>query len=276
MKKTKLLSMMVILALVMALFIGCQGSPVDKAGEGDGGQGAAVPQEEQVELIISAAASLKDTMEEIGQIYEEKHDNTTLTFTFDGSGTLQQQIEQGAPVDVFLSAALKQMNALKEKDLLQNDTIIELLENKVVLITPKDGENINDFKDLTEDSIKKIAFGEPSSVPVGQYTEEITNFLGIKEAIQPKVVYAKNVREVLTWVETGNADVGVVYATDAQISDKIVVRAEAPADSHKPVIYPAAVIKSSEEQEEAKAFLEFLKNDEAKAVFEKHGFSMID
>lgn len=270
--KKQTLFLMVMLAVVLVLAVGCQNPATTTEGHGKNSDQSGEP----VELTISAAASLKDVMGELQEIYKKVAPEITLTFTFDSSGTLQQQIEQGAPVDVFLSAALKQMNTLQEKGLLLDDTITELLENKVVLIAPKDQDTVSDFQDLAGEDVKAIAFGEPSSVPVGQYTEEIINYLGIKDVVAPKVVYAKNVREVLAWVETGNADVGVVYATDAQISDKIVVVAEAPANSHQPVIYPAAVIKDSKRQEEAIAFLAFLKGDEAGAIFEKYGFSMVN
>lgn len=259
------------IGLVLMLFSGILAGCTQGNGPGDGN-----PSEKQkTELIIAAASSLKDAMEELKGLYEAQETGVTLTFTFDSSGTLQQQIEQGAPVDLFVSAAMKQMSALKEKGLIVEESMVELLENKVVLICAEGITGITSFEDLAKDSVEKIALGEPSSVPVGQYAEEILSNLGIQEAIQPKVVYGKNVREVLSWVETGNAEVGVVYATDAKISDKVVTVTEAPQGSHSPVIYPAAVMKASENQEVAQAFLKFLLTEEAEGVFEKYGYSMV-
>jgi len=268
----RIVNLLLTLMLLGALVTGCtQPAGPANSGEGDNPQ---PPQE--IELIVSAAASLKDTMGELQERYKTQAPEVTLTFTFDSSGTLQQQIEQGAPVDLFISAAMKQMNALKDKGLIVDESMVALLENKVVLIRGEGIEGVTSFEDLTNEGIGKIAFGEPSSVPVGQYTEEITSYLGIQETIQPKVVYGKNVREVLTWVETGNADVGVVYATDAEISDKIVTVAAAPEGSHSPVIYPAAVIQASENKEATQAFLDFLSSDEARGIFEKYGFTMVE
>ncbi|OPX42395.1 molybdate-binding periplasmic protein precursor [Ruminiclostridium hungatei] len=229
-----------------------------------------------VELLVSAAASLKDSLAEIKTLYEGKNTNVKLTFTFGSSGALQQQIENGAQVDVFVSAATKQMDALKDKGLLLDETRREFLQNDVVLIVPKDSAAVTDFKDLTSDKVKHIGLGEPKGVPVGQYAEEVLTKLGLLDKIKDKVVYGNDVKEVLTWVETGNADAGIVYSTDAKISDKVKVAASAPKDSHKAVLYPAAVIKDSKNAEAAKAFTEFLYSKEAKPVFEKYGFIFID
>jgi len=229
-----------------------------------------------VELLVSAAASLKDSLAEIETLYEGKNTNVKLTFTFGSSGALQQQIENGAQVDVFVSAATKQMDALKDKGLLLDETRREFLQNEVVLIVPKDSAEVTDFKDLTSDKVKHIGLGEPKGVPVGQYAEEVLTKLGLLDKIKDKVVYGNDVKEVLTWVETGNADAGIVYSTDAKISDKVKVAASAPKDSHKAVLYPAAVIKNSKNTEAAKAFTEFLYSKEAKPVFEKYGFIFID
>jgi len=227
-----------------------------------------------VALTISAAASLKDSMNEIKQLYEAKNTNVKLTFNFGSSGTLQQQIEQGAEVDIFMSAAAKQMDALESKDLIIKDTRKNLLLNDVVLIVPKDNSTIISFDDLTTDKAKIIALGEPKTVPAGQYAEEVFTKLGMLDKIKSKAVYAKDVTEVLTWVETGNADAGIVYTTDAKTSNKVKVIATAPSDSHKPVVYPAAIIKASKKTDASKAFMSFLSDAKAKAVFEKYGFKI--
>ncbi len=229
-----------------------------------------------VALTVAAAASLKDAMEEIKIAYAKEKSNVTLTYTFGSSGSLQQQIEQGAEVDVFLSAATKQMDALKDKDLIMEDTRKNFLENKIVLVVPKDSSSVADFNDLATDKVKQIGLGEPKSVPVGQYAEQVLTKLNILDSIKKKVVYGKDVKEVLTWVETGNADAGIVYETDAKVSDKVKIVAKAPEGSTSPVYYPAAVIKASKNPEEAKAFVNYLYSSEAKPVFEKYGFVFIE
>ncbi|WP_333617100.1 molybdate ABC transporter substrate-binding protein, partial [Acinetobacter variabilis] len=137
--------------------------------------------------------------------------------------------------------------------------------------TAKDNTNIKDCSDLTSDSVKKVALGETKSVPVGQYSEEALKKLGIFDKIQGKTVYAKDVKEVLAWVETGNADVGMVYATDAKVSDKVKVVKEAEEGSYTKAIYPVAVLKDSKNVDAAKAFVDFISSDSGKAIFEKYG-----
>lgn len=233
-------------------------------------------QAKPLELTVSAAASMQDAMKAAGETYTKENLNTTLNYNFGSSGTLQQQIEQGAPVDIFISAAEKQMNALEEKDLLLEGTRKDLLKNEVVLIVPNNGNapDISDFKDLADSKIQRFSIGEPESVPAGQYGKEVLISLKIYDQLQPKTVFAKDVRQVLSYVETGNVDAGIVYATDAKISDKVKVVTTAPADTHKPIIYPVAVIKDSKNPEAAKEFVEFLSSDEAQAVFEEYGFSL--
>ncbi|MFL0198256.1 molybdate ABC transporter substrate-binding protein [Clostridium sp. WILCCON 0269] len=228
----------------------------------------------KVTLTISAAASLKDSMNEVKELYAKDNSNVTITYNFGASGTLQKQIEQGAPADIFISAAAKQMDELKNKNLLVNDTIANLLQNDVVLVVPKDSSAVKSFQDLAGDAVKKVALGEPKSVPAGQYGEEVLTNLNILDKVKLKAVYGKDVKEVLTWVETGNADAGIVYKTDALISDKVKVVATAPENSHKAVVYPVAVIKDSKNVEAAKSFLKFLSGDKAKEVFKKYGFKV--
>jgi len=231
--------------------------------------------ESEVSLTISAAASLKGAMEEVKAAYAEEKPNVILTCNFGSSGSLQQQIEQGAEVDVFFSAAAKQMDALQEKGLIVEDTRKNILENKIVLIVPKDVTSVTDFNDLTSDNVKKIALGETKSVPVGQYSEEVLKKLNLMDTIESKVVFGKDVKEVLTWVETGNADAGMVYETDSITSEKVRVVAYAPEGSHKPVVYPAAVIKDSKNIDASKNFMSFLCSEKAKSIFEKYGFAFI-
>ena len=229
----------------------------------------------QKEVYIVAAASMTDAVKEIGANYEKQHPDVKLMYNFGSSGALQSQIEQGAPADVFISAAQKQMNALEEENLIDKATRKDLLENKVVLIVPKNSTLVlDDFAAAATDKVSKIALGEPKSVPVGQYSEEIFTNLNVWADIKAKAVYASDVRQVLSWVETGEVDCGVVYATDAAISDKVKVLLEAPAGTHKPVVYPAAMISSSKNPEIAKDFLAYLSQDEQKAILAKYGFDV--
>ena len=230
---------------------------------------------EEVELHILAAASMTDVLTEIADKYEEEHPEITLTFSFDSSGTLQTQIEEGAPADVFISAALKQMNELNEQGLMDEDSIIELLENKVVLIKSKGSElDIASFEDVASDKVTMAAIGN-SDVPVGQYTQTIYENLGLWDQIQEKANYATNVRQVLDWVATKNADCGIVYATDAAIEPEVEIISEAPEGSCTPAIYPAGIVKDSEYPEQAKEFMDFLKTDEVKEIFENYQFTYI-
>ena len=226
----------------------------------------------KTELTILAAASLTDVMEEIKTMYEADH-NVSLTFSFAGSGALQTQIEEGAPADVFISAAKKQMKALSDESLMKDDTVCELLENKVVLIVPKDSENaLASFEDVSKDEVAMIGLGETESVPAGQYAKTIFTNLNMWDAVEAKANFGTDVRTVLGWVETSAVDCGVVYATDAYSSDDVKIVAEAPEGSCDPVIYPAGVVASSKNADEAAAFVDYLKTDEVMTVFEKYGF----
>ncbi len=240
---------------------------------GCGGNTATAPGEKPVELHVAAAASLTDAMKELAALYEKEHPNVKLLFNFGSSGALQQAIENGAQTDLFFSAAQKQMDALEKSGDLLEGTRRDLLENEVVLIVPKEGGmDIKSFEDLADPEIAHVALGEPKGVPVGQYSEEILTKLGLLDAVKAKAVYGSDVRQVLSWVETGDADAGLVYATDAAVSDKVKVAAKAPAGSHKPVIYPAVVVKSSANAEAAKEFLAFAQTEAARAVFAKYDF----
>ena len=231
--------------------------------------------EENVELHVAAAASLTDVMQEIAAGYEKEHPNVKVIFNFGSSGALQQAIQNGGRTDLFFSAAQKQMDALEHDGLLADGTRKDLLINEVVLIVPADGgKPISDFRQLTETGIEHIALGEPKGVPVGQYAEEVFTKLGILEPVKKKAVYGSDVRQVLSWVESGDADCGVVYATDAAVSKKVKVVAKAPANSHKPIVYPAAVLKETKQLAAAKDFLDYVSSDAGKQLFAKYGFEV--
>ena len=233
-------------------------------------------EEKPVELYVLAAASLTDVMAEIAESYKEAAPNVEITFVFDSSGTLQAQIEAGAPADVFVSAAQKQMNALEEGGLIKAESRKNLLVNKVVLILPAGSSlALDNFEDVAGDLVRMVAIGE-ESVPVGQYTQAIYEHLGSWDAVKAKANLGANVRAVLAWVESGDVDCGIVYATDAASTDGVKVVAEAPEGSHAPVIYPAAVVESTTNAEAAQAFLDYFSSEAAQAMFIAAGFAMAE
>ncbi len=228
---------------------------------------------QKTELTVSAAASLKDALTDIEKLYIEDNPGVKLVFNFGGSGSLQRQIEQGAPVDIFISASLKQVSELASKKMIIESSVTTITANDIVLIVPIDSRLSGDFTLLSGSSVKRVALGETKSVPVGQYSLEILDALKIKEAVMAKAVFAKDVREVLTWVETGNADAGIVYKTDALIAKgKVRVIASAPAGTHKPVTYPAAVVSAGKNINMSRSFIAFLQGEKAQNVFLKYGF----
>ncbi|MGO4540519.1 molybdate ABC transporter substrate-binding protein [Paenibacillus sp. 2TAB19] len=228
----------------------------------------------KVELLISAAASLTDSLNELKSAYEQEHNNVTLTFNFGASGTLQQQIEQGAPADLFLSAGTKQMKALVDKQLIEEAQQVNVLANELVAVVPTDSDlALGTMADLSQAALGKIAVGETATVPVGGYTKEALEYYKLWAAVQPKLVFAKDVRQVLTYVETGNTDIGFVYATDALTSDKVKVAFKVDAASHKPIVYPIGIVKATKYPDEAAALYDYLQSDEAMAVFTKYGFT---
>ena len=258
------------LAVVMMLAAGCSVQQGNSAGDLP-----AAKDKPPQELHVAAAASLTDAMKEIAAGYEKEHPDVKIVFNFGSSGALQQAIENGGGADLFFSAAQKQMNALAKDGLLAEGTRRDLLVNEVVLIVPKDSDTkLTDFNQLTGAAVEHIALGEPKGVPVGQYSEEVFTKMGILDQVKAKAVYGSDVRQVLSWVETGDADCGVVYATDAAVSDRVRVVAKAPADTHKPIIYPAAVLKDSKQPGLADDFLTYVSGDASKAVFSKFGFEV--
>ena len=230
------------------------------------------------EVNTFIAASLSNAMEEIQKNFNETYPDVEILYNADSSGTLQTQIEEGARCDIFFSAADKQMNALVDENLAKKDTVEDILENKVVLIKPKDGETkVTGFENITDAANIALA---GDSVPVGQYAREIFDNLGITDEVNKmEINEGKNVSEVLAAVSEGSNEIGIVYATDAaSVADKVDVIAEAPADALKtPVLYPVGLIEDKEASEDdtaaTEAFLEYIKSDDAMKVFEKYGFT---
>jgi molybdate transport system substrate-binding protein len=227
----------------------------------------------RVRLTISAAASLQETVGEVETLYRFGHTAVDFRNNFGSSGTLAREIEQGAPVDVFVSAAARPMDDLEEKGMIAVGTRANLVHNSLVLITPRDSK-LQGFAELGDPSTRLIAVGDPASVPAGQYAQQTLNALHLYDQVKGKLVLGKDVRQVFTYVETGNADAGFVYATDAQASRGVRVIAIVPESAHDPIVYPAAVVKSSENQEEARRFVKFLGSSEAKEIFTKHGYTL--
>ena len=225
-------------------------------------------------ILVAAAASLKNAYEdELIPMFEEQYPGVTVEGTYDSSGKLQTQIEDGLEADVFMSAATKQMKALDEEGMIASDTIVNLLENKIVLIVPAGSDSqIDSFEKIGDAA--SIALGDPESVPAGQYAKEALTNLNVWDSIQDKVSFGTNVTEVLNQVAAVSADAGIVYATDAaSMADQVTAVAEAPEGSlEKKVIYPVAVVKATTHEDAAKAFVDFLQTPDAIKVFESYGF----
>lgn len=281
MKKFVCLLAAAVLAVGLA---GCSSSGNAEKGESTENTENTQTEGEESEIIVFAAASMTETMNEIAEMYKEVEPNVNIVYNFDSSGTLKTQIQEGADCDIFISAAQKQMNQLdavnggeentEGLDFVDSDTRFDIVSNSVVLITPAGNPaGITSFDDVATDKVSLIALGN-SDVPVGQYSEEIFTYMGIWDKLnsEGKITFGSNVKEVLSQVEEAAADCGVVYSTDAATTDGVEVVASAPEGSHQPITYPAAVLKTAKNYDEAKKFLEYLKTDECTAVFEKAGF----
>ena len=248
------------------------------AGMTTGSVQAAAAEDASGDLYVFIAASLANAMDEIQKDFNEEYPDVNILFNADSSGTLQTQIEEGSRCDIFFSAATKQMDALVDEDLAKKDSVVDLLENKVVLIKPKDGETkVTGFENITD--AKNIALaGE--DVPVGQYSREIFKNLGIEDDVNKmEINEGKNVTDVLASVSEGSNEIGIVYATDVtSVADKVDVIAEAPEGSlETSVLYPVGLTVDAEASDEeaaaADAFLEYLQTDDAMKVFEEYGFA---
>ncbi|MEN9565575.1 MAG: hypothetical protein RLZZ69_771 [Cyanobacteriota bacterium] len=229
-------------------------------------------QSHQPEITISAATSMQNALEEIKVLYQQKHPQTNIVFNFGSSGSLQNQIKQGAAVDLFISAAPKQMNSLAAEKLLLSQTRHDLVKNTIVLIVPEKNNSIDSFADLADKSVEKIALGEPTTVPAGQYAQEILTSLDLIDRVKPKAIYGTDVRQVFNYVATGNTDAGIVYRTEALDNKQVKIVDIAPENSYSPIVYPVAIIKESNNIQAAKQVLQFLLTKEAQAVFQRNGF----
>jgi molybdate transport system substrate-binding protein len=233
--------------------------------------------ESATEITVSAAISLKNAFEEIGKVYESQNKGSKVLFNFGASGDLMTQIKGGAPVDVFASAALKDMDDLDNAGFVLKDTKTNFVGNSVVLIVPASSKiAITSFEDLKKAEIKKVAVGNPKTVPVGRYADETFQYYKLSDMILPKLVLAENVRQVLDYVARGEVDAGVVYSTDAMVKQQEVkIIMTAPDASHKPIIYPIAVVKGTKNEKAAKGFISLVTSDEGRKILSKYGFKTI-
>ena len=226
------------------------------------------------EITVSAAISLKNAFEEIGNLFESQNKGVKAVFNFGASGDLARQIEGGAPVDVFASAAQKDMDQIEQKGFIVGSTRANFVKNTIVLIKSSASTlEIQRFEDLLKPEIKMISIGNPQTVPAGKYAQEVLMHFKIWEGITNKLVLAENVRQVLDYVTKNEVDAGVVYATDAAVqANKIKIVATAPSESHSPVVYPVAVVKGSKNELLAKAFITMLVSDDGIRILKKFGF----
>jgi molybdate transport system substrate-binding protein len=229
----------------------------------------------KTELVISAAASLQESLLAIQPEYEKSNSHIKLTFNFGSSGTLQKQIEQGAPADVFIAAGAKQMKSLVDKNLVELANQFPLLSNDLVLILPIYSKiKLEKLENLKKNEFNHVALGIPETVPAGAYAKETLQYLNMYDALKSKLVQTKDVRQVLTYVETGNADAGFVYRTDAMTSTKVIVALTIDAKMHEPITYPAGIVKATKHLKEAKSFYQYLQGKDAAAVFVRNGFKI--
>lgn len=253
-----------ILALTLCLVLGLVGcSSENNASSSEKG--------ETVELNISAAASLQEAMKEIETEFKKVNPDVKLVVNLGASGALMQQIQEGAPCDVFISAGAKQMNQLIDDGIVEKDDSKTLLINDLVLVAAK-GEKVDSLDALKGDDISKIAIGDPESVPAGKYGKEVLDNTNLYDSVKDKLVLAKDVKEVLSWVQQGNAQVGFVYLSDTVGIDNIDVVLTTDKDTHSLIAYPIAVLKESKQNEAAKKFEEFMLSEDGQAILEKYGF----
>lgn len=224
------------------------------------------------ELQVFAAASLTDALKEIAPAYEAAS-GEKLQFNFAASNALARQVQEGAPADVFISADEAKMDALQKAGLIVEDTRQSVLSNTLVVVVEADGSfKADSARALSEPAIKRIALADPKGVPAGIYAKEYLEKIGVWAAVKDRVVPTENVRAALAAVESGNADAGIVYKTDAAISKSVKIAFEVPSKEGPDISYPFAVVKGSKNLEAAKKFLDYLKSEPALAVFKKYGF----
>lgn len=262
-----------LLFITMIPLSGCSGTPSSKRETVKQVKVAELEQVEPIELYVSAAMSLKDALQKPTKSFEAK-ENARIIYNFASSGDLQVQIERGAPADVFISAGEKQMDALEHKKLIDVDSRINMLSNRLVIIVPGTSalriEKIEDIANAR--GIKRIAVGNPDMMPAGKYAKEALESAYVWSAIQPKIIPAKDVRQILNYVETGNVDTGLLYLSDAKTAKNAIVALIIPESYHSKIMYPAAVLSTAEQPEIARRFIKYLKGKESANIFKEYGF----
>ena len=264
MKARKISLLLALMLLTACVFAGCGSSSDDSAKKDEG-----------VDVTVLAAASLTDALDEIIKEYNKDCSDKILT-SYAGSGDLVQQINGGADCDLFISASKANMDDLEKEDLIDKDSRKDLLGNALTLIATSEAADKVSMDALTTDAVKQIAIGEPETVPAGKYATQVFDNLKIADKVKSKIVKAKDVRAVINYVETGDADCGFVYMTDAKMlkEEKGKIVAEVDDDLHDPIVYPAALLKDAPQKEAANKFYTFIQGDYAKGVFEKYGFTV--
>ncbi len=269
MKKKRILGFITAAVLVAASFAGCSSTT------GTAGSSSATSSQPPVSLTVSAAASLTDVLKDVETAYKKAHKNVSFTNNFGASGTLQQQIQNGADADIFFSAAESNMDTLDKAGLLLPGTRKDIVGNTIEFIIPKGQKPITSLSELTSDRFKQIAIGNPASVPAGKYAQQILTDQNLYSTVSPKLVQGTDVRTVLNYVETGNAEGGFVFSTDAKTSTKVQKGFDIPASWQPKINYPAAVIKASKSTDTAKSFVSYLSTSDAQKIFGKYGFSKV-
>lgn len=254
---------LILLLLVMAMSTLGACSSKDKA---------ATTSAQPANLLVSLAPSLKAPMEELKVVYAASKPDVQIIFNYGPSGSLKTQIEQGAAADVFISQGKKEMDDLEQKNLLKAGTRANLLSDELVLIVNKSNTTVNSFEDLTKPEVKKIGIGEAQTVPAARTAQQTLQTLKVWDKVQSKLVVGKDLMQITSWVESGDADAGLVWNTIAMTSNKVRVAATALPEAHEPVVLPGAVVGSSKNSAAAEDFLKFLQSDQALQVFAKYGF----
>jgi molybdate transport system substrate-binding protein len=249
-------------AVALLLLSACRDKAAERAGP------------PRVTLTVSAAASLREVLTELDSVYEVEHPGVSVRANFGASGALRQQIEQGAAVDVFISASERHTDALQRAGLIDPRTRRALAGNELVLVVPAASPSAaTDFRSLATPAVKRVAVGAAASVPAGEYADEVLRSLGIADAVARKAVYGQNVRQVLTYVESGNVDAGIVYRTDAAVSRRVRIAATAPPGTHRPITYPLAIVRASPHPGDARAYAAFLLGPRGREALARRGFT---
>ena len=229
--------------------------------------------DERTEVLVFAAISLSNALEEIGRSFE-KQGNVDVAFSYGGSQMLAQQIAKGAPADVFISAGESPVEFLSEKELVEPD-VVRIISNRLVVVTRSGDVTLEALGELTTGAGQRVAIADPDLAPAGRYAQESLTHLGLWEELQASLVFGADSRATLTYVETGNADIAILYETDARTARGVLILDVVPPESYSPIVYPAVVVSRSQEKTAAAEFVRFLGSESSAAAFRKHGFAPV-